>query len=246
MNRKDITGALDEVSERYARLEPLRPLMQLIPFGVGSAIDSLFGNRAADMQMHRIRTLLDEVTSRLETIEEEKIDPSFLESDDFYYHCREIFTRLLQSRGREKVALFAQLFVKGIAKDRPPSDFISLCADLVSQLELPEMLIIKSLCSLADLQQIQVDHFTLGFHATGRTAGLNSLSDIGPITKGQFQAAVRKLRDVGLVYVTTPDAWRDQAGANGDELHATDLCREFVELVLETHGEASGHGNPIG
>lgn len=223
-------SSLDRAAEKYVRLERVRPLVQLVPFGVGSAIDSLFGDRAVAIQIGRLDKLCQEIKRQLKQMDEGKIDKSYLESGDFFYHCRDIFAETVRSRNEDKLERFARVFISGIAKDRPTAEFLSLCTELVSELELPEMLILRALH--AHRRVIRIDGSSNVRFVEGKKPGeIKEFCAIGEITAGQFQVGVRKLQNLGLIGISS--TYNESANFSaGNYIWMTDLAREFLSVVL--------------
>lgn len=101
MNNTDL--AYDLV-KRYEKNEIIRPLIQLVPFGVGGAFDTAMGIKWQKMQMSKIDVLFDEMVKNKGTITSELI-----QSED-YIHC---FMKVVQlatgTRRHEKIRMFARL-----------------------------------------------------------------------------------------------------------------------------------------
>jgi hypothetical protein len=134
---------IDQIAEKYSSLEILRVPIQLIPFGIGSAIDSLFGNRASEIQYARLKELLDGVKSTVDKLDESKINKSFLDSDDFYFLCRNTFMKVANSRALEKIHLFRNIFVNALTQEFPMMSFIEICSDIVDQLNETDVQLLK-------------------------------------------------------------------------------------------------------
>lgn len=99
---------------RYHGNRVIRGLIQLVPFGIGSALDVVLVQTVEKIRLERVKVYLDELNSG------GLVDnPSLLESEDFL-HCYALTTRLaLNSRRREKIRMFARLLKNslGVAGD---------------------------------------------------------------------------------------------------------------------------------
>jgi hypothetical protein len=133
----------DEMAKKYSSLEMLRAPIQLIPFGVGSAIDSLFGNRASNIQYNRLMDLINGIKSDVEKLDESKLNKSFLDSDEFYFLCRDIFMKVANTRTLDKIKLFKNIFVNAITQETPEMSFIEVCNSIVDQLNEADVQLLK-------------------------------------------------------------------------------------------------------
>jgi len=138
-----VVSKLDEFSEKYSSLEILRAPIQLIPFGVGSAIDSLFGTRANEIQYNRLFDLINGIKQELNNLKESKINKTFLDSDEFYFLCRDIFVKVANTRELDKIKLFKNIFVNSISFREHEMSFIEVCNDILDQLSKADILLLK-------------------------------------------------------------------------------------------------------
>lgn len=94
----------NELLERYEKNRVIRALVQLIPFGIGGAIDVVLTRTLVSIQEERSKTFFDELAKGAT-----QLDPVVLESEDFL-HCFFATTRYaLNTRRREKIKMFARL-----------------------------------------------------------------------------------------------------------------------------------------
>lgn len=88
----------------YGDKPTLRALLQLIPFGAGSAIDVMLHNRVQQVKVERVRHFFESLDAG-----EVELSEELIQSEDFL-HCFFATTNAaLNSRRREKIALFARL-----------------------------------------------------------------------------------------------------------------------------------------
>jgi len=101
---------------RYEGNRVIRGLVQLVPLGIGGAIDVVITKTLSNMREERSRTFFDELAKTSKPLE-----PKLLESEDFL-HCYFATTRYaLNSRRREKIEMFARL-LKSSLSDKGPRD----------------------------------------------------------------------------------------------------------------------------
>ncbi len=117
--------------ERYGQSSVIGALMQLIPGGLGSAIDAALVQTLEKVRRDRKFAFFDELAKgRIE------LDEALLESEDFI-HCFFATTKYaLNSRRREKIQMFARLLKTPLSGVGGPADvdeyeyFLSILDDL--------------------------------------------------------------------------------------------------------------------
>jgi len=154
MTSESITKRFDEVSEGYSANEWVRPLVQLIPYGVGSAIDSLLGDRGARIQMERLKAMLNGVRETVERISENNIDKDFINGDEFYFLCRDVFDAVGRERSRDKIRFFKNVFIRGITRPRKDLDVTSLYLGMLGELLEAEILLLGRIVSMTKEEKV--------------------------------------------------------------------------------------------
>lgn len=153
MNQDSISAhaetMLNRTADKYAEKEWLPPLLQLVPFGVGSAIDSVLGNRATDIQIKRLSEFLRQVSERLAIIDEHKLDRQFFKTEDFYFHCRNVFRLASSERQIEKLKYFADMFIRGICLPRPSQDLMEVVSGTLGQMTESDINALHRIWSIA-------------------------------------------------------------------------------------------------
>ena len=119
-----------DLMQRYERSAVIRALMQLIPHGVGSAIDVYLMQSLENTRRERIITFFDELEKG-----DVLVDEALLESEDFI-HCYVHTIRLaLNTRRREKIRTFARYLKNSLHEPRPTDideyeEFLGILDDL--------------------------------------------------------------------------------------------------------------------
>lgn len=99
---------------RYEGNRVVRGLVQLIPFGIGGALDVVVTKTLSNIREERSRAFFDELAST-----STPLDPAMLESEDFL-HCYFSTARYaLNSRRREKIQMFARLLKASLGEKGP-------------------------------------------------------------------------------------------------------------------------------
>lgn len=92
------------LENRYSKSPALRSLIQLVPFGIGSAIDTAVITMIDNIYTERMRIFFDELQKK-----ESQITQEMIESVDFI-HCYMITLRAsISTRRTEKIKIFARL-----------------------------------------------------------------------------------------------------------------------------------------
>jgi hypothetical protein len=96
----DIINVLKE----YENNPIIRPLLQLIPLGIGSGIDSLLVITLSRMRQERAKIFFDEITKG-------NINPNnrYLETDDFVHKYILTMRHVLNTNQKEKIEMFAKI-----------------------------------------------------------------------------------------------------------------------------------------
>ncbi|MGH8252281.1 MAG: hypothetical protein ACREVI_16580 [Steroidobacteraceae bacterium] len=121
---------IERLLARYEGNRVVRGLLQLVPFGLGGATDVVLTKTLDNIREDRARHFFDELANR-----DDPLDPKVLESEDFL-HCYFATTRYaLNSRRREKIAMFARLLQASLAEVGPKDvdeyeEFLSVLEEL--------------------------------------------------------------------------------------------------------------------
>ena len=95
---------LNFFEERYSKSPTMRGLIQLLPLGIGSAIDAALITKIDNIQTQRMRTFFDEVQKK-----EMFLTPEVIESEDFIHFYMITLRASIATRRSEKIQLFARL-----------------------------------------------------------------------------------------------------------------------------------------
>jgi hypothetical protein len=115
---------------RYEDNRVVRGLVQLIPFGIGGALDVVITKTLSNIREERSRAFFDELIKTSKPLE-----PTVLESEDFL-HCYFSTVRYaLNSRRREKIQVFARLLKTSLDETGPRDvdeyeEFLAILDDL--------------------------------------------------------------------------------------------------------------------
>lgn len=103
---------LKPLLERYENNRVIRGLIQLVPFGVGSAIDLVLTKTLENIQAERASAFFDELA-----IGDVVVNEKLLESEDFLHAYFATTKYALNSRRREKIRMFARLLKSSLLEE---------------------------------------------------------------------------------------------------------------------------------
>ena len=121
---------LEGLLRRYESNRVIRGLIQLVPYGLGSAIDVVIVQTYANMKKERMSNFFDELSRDNVVVDEE-----LLKSHDFL-HCYLLTIQLaLNTRREEKIRVFARYLKNSLHEPRPSSideyeDYLQILDDL--------------------------------------------------------------------------------------------------------------------
>ncbi len=102
---------LQPVLEKYENNRVIRGLIQLVPFGIGGAIDVVLTKTLENIQEERASAFFDELAK-----DDAVVDESLLESEDFLHAYFVTAKYALNSRRREKIKMFARLLKSSLTE----------------------------------------------------------------------------------------------------------------------------------
>lgn len=131
--RGSMSEQLARVADRYKDRAMIRALVQLIPFGIGSAIDTAVTAKLAVYQEERLRAFFDELARG-----NVKLTPELVQTEDFLHAFSATTKAALATRRRDKIRLLARL-LRGAFEDQPPEtideyeEFLAILDELSSR-----------------------------------------------------------------------------------------------------------------
>jgi hypothetical protein len=129
----------------------LRSLVQLIPGGIGSAIDVFATETINKIRAERLRAFFDELETG--TIE---LNEDLISSEDFLHNYFSTIRIVLNTRRREKIKLFGQLFNTAVSTEiiNSPGKY-EFYLKILDELTLDEIEILDALAGLEATITIQ-------------------------------------------------------------------------------------------
>jgi hypothetical protein len=104
-------NTLQPLLEKYEGNRVIRGLIQLVPFGIGSAVDVILTKTLENIQEERAYAFFDELAYGNVVVDER-----LLESEDFLHAYYATTKFALNSRRREKISMFARLLKSSLTE----------------------------------------------------------------------------------------------------------------------------------
>ncbi|ENQ4672957.1 hypothetical protein ACEO74_003515 [Vibrio cholerae] len=133
---------IEQYLEEYAGNRFIRALVQLIPFGVGGAIDVTIQKTVDSIIKERARAFFDELNQNI------KPDEALLERNDFIHAYFSTAKYALNTRRLEKIRLFARL-LSALPEDDLNIDEFEELLHLLDDLSYREILALNKLDELS-------------------------------------------------------------------------------------------------
>lgn len=129
------TETIEQLANRYQANPTIRGLIQLIPFGVGSAADVALITILENIREDRAREFFDELKKG-----DMLLTPEIIESEDFLHCYFSTVRAALNSRRREKIRYFARLLTSSInSSEISTVDEYEECLSILDELSFREL-----------------------------------------------------------------------------------------------------------
>lgn len=144
--------------QRYQRQPVLRALVQLVPFGLGSAADTAMTAALARYEEERLRTFFDELAAG-----HVELTPDAAESEEFLHAFLATTAAARRTRRREKIRYLAQLLRSTFSEQPPQSiDEYEELLSIVEDLSARELQILALLATAERAAPLRGDENDLG------------------------------------------------------------------------------------
>jgi len=154
---------VDRAVELYTEQRWLRAAVQLVPFGVGSAIDALITTRGGELARRRVESLLEDLRTAIDQVGQDKVDRAFVGSEEWDDLVIRAFRAAAETRDREKLRILAAILGGSASVERDPALDAEALLSAVTEL------------SPADVELARVLHERLSAPRTETEAGMNEL-----------------------------------------------------------------------
>ena len=142
-NRDHVNSGIVSLADRYKAKPVLRALVQLVPFGIGSAADSFLVGRLEQIHEDRFRVFFDELAEG-----KVEVSSAMAESEDFLQAFAATTRAVSRTRRREKTRLFARLLRGAFAESIGSIDEFEELLSILDELSFRELIILGHLARL--------------------------------------------------------------------------------------------------
>lgn len=129
-----LEAATAKVSEIYAdEMVPIRAAVSAIPF-LGGGLDLILASEGQRAAKRRVLKMLENLKERMDQVEEETVDRSFLESEEFLDLTLQAFHTAARTRDEKKIRLCSLILSESTMHAKrgkyTPEEYLTLVADL--------------------------------------------------------------------------------------------------------------------
>lgn len=218
----NLSSQIEQLANRYGHSPVIRALVQLIPF-VGSAADAALVTILNNIREERARTFFDELASQDLALTEEQI-----KSEDFLHAYFATARAALNTRRREKISLFARLFLNySQGKSFDTVDAYEEALDVLDDLSLQEFKVLLVLDRFEKEHPIQEGHNDLQRAATFWDSFLKAIEAEVGIPASEIPSVLARLNRTGL-YLTIIGTY---IGYTGDKGFLTPKFAKFLRAL---------------
>lgn len=154
------------LSQRYEENTIARIIVNAIP-QVGSSLDVALSSRWKRFQTERITDLLTKIETELSDLKVEKVDKSFIESEEFYDLVYQIASKAISSRIPETRTAYSKIIKSAIIGEETIVNLEDLVGQL-SDLRCKDFLFIRKLKELYDSgREVTGNVLSIEFHEYG-------------------------------------------------------------------------------
>ena len=210
--------------EKYENNRVIRALVQLVPFGIGGAVDVVLTKTLENIQKERAEVFFHELATG-----DVVVDEKLLECEDFLHAYYATTKYALNSRRREKIRMFARL-LKSSLTEREISDVDEYedFLKILDELSYRELLALKVLDEYSSTPRTEEQN---DFQWTNQfwDEFEQRLSDELSLPKDQVADFMNKIVRTGCYEIFTGMYW-DYAGGEGKLTPTYYKLKKFIEV----------------
>lgn len=228
------TKTIERLVDRYKNKPILRGLIQLVPFGIGAAVDVALVTIIENIREDRAREYYDRFAK-----DDVLLTPKIIESEDFVHAYISTTRAALNTRRREKIHYFANLLISYVS-----SSEIHTIDEYEEYLSILDDMSYRELGILAVLSQYEKEYDQADENGSDRSVHLwNRFSSevclMFSIPTGELSSIMTRLNRTGLY--TTFTGYSSVAENNlsyiGRIGELTPLYRKFEKLIRSKDDE---------
>jgi len=214
---------LQPLLKKYENNRVIRGLIQLVPFGIGSAIDVVLVKTLENIQEERAASFFEELAK-----DNVVVDENLLESEDFLHAYFATTRYALNSRRREKIKMFARLLKSSLTKEDISNideyeDFLKI----LDELSYREILALKTLDEYSSTPRTDEQNDLMWANQFWDEFE-NRLAKELNIPVGQVADFMNRIARTGCYEMFTGGYW-DYTGGKGKLTPTYHRLRNFVE-----------------
>jgi len=223
------TKTIEQLANRYQTNPVIRGLIQLVPWGIGSAADVALVTILENIRNDRAREFFDELGKG--TVQ---LTPEIIESEDFLHRYFSTVRAALNSRRREKIRYFARLLTSSIT-----SSEISTIDEYEEYLSILDELSFRELGLLVVLSRYEKENFlqddTDPIQRPNRfwDQFSSEVCSRFSISNGELNGILARLNRTGL-YRTIVGMYPGYTGGRGE---LTPLYAKLEKMIRPEEGE---------
>lgn len=192
---ESIDKASDSALERYSGSQGSRAIVTSIPY-IGSGIDVVLSTRGQSVVNRRFTELFKDIRRRMENLEEEAIDKSYVESEEFIDLLIRAIDTVSKTRSREKIDLCSAILTESTVKSKragySPEEYLHLISDLTPL----DLHVLRQLYTFSDSRKTQQDQDDT---AKQWEEWIGQVCADLDIDRADLQLALGRLRSSGLI-----------------------------------------------
>ena len=129
----------ERLADKYENVALVRGLVQLIPLGIGSALETSFLTHASNLRERRVERLFDALAKEKLTLTEEAV-----KNDEFVHKFLVTLAASARTNRMEKIDLFAAFLKNGSSPEVNADEFDELLL-VLDELSLRELMVLEIL-----------------------------------------------------------------------------------------------------
>ena len=139
------------LSKKYEENPLARIIVNMIP-NLGSALDAALSTKWSQYQAQRVDDLLNKLSAELSSLNAEKVDKSFLESEEFYDLVYGIAHNAIKTRNPEIRTGFARVIKSALNKEETITNLEDIVRQ-ISEMTQNDLLMLRTVKGLFDSGQ---------------------------------------------------------------------------------------------
>lgn len=154
-----------DIGNSYSDNTSLKAVVNLIPY-VGGALDEIFSHRSNSLKNKRLENFISNTENVFQDIEENKLNKSFLESDEFTDLVLRCIRLSIKTTSNDKAKIFSQIIKKSLTVKAFNLEEFEEIESLLEQISYREFLYLQELDTW--IEKLDNDYFKMLKYANER------------------------------------------------------------------------------